>query len=226
MKAWYADIGTRVAKGQKLADIESPEVDQQLQQARADLQTTARTRSSPGSRPTALQARRLPRRVPAGVRQRGQRVRRAARRDGLGESERRASRAARGVRADRGALRRHHHGPEHRRRPARRLRKRRRAGARALSDRLDRQASRLRGGSGGRLRGREGRRPGGAHVRGKAGQAVSGHDRPERRRHQPRHSDAPRRSRSRQSERRDPAGRLRAGPPEARERGARRCSFP
>ncbi|MET0620418.1 MAG: efflux RND transporter periplasmic adaptor subunit [Thermoanaerobaculia bacterium] len=41
VKAWYADIGTVVAKGQKLADIESPEVDQQLKQARADLQTTA-----------------------------------------------------------------------------------------------------------------------------------------------------------------------------------------
>ncbi len=37
VKAWYADIGTVVQKGQKLADIESPEVDQQLQQARADL---------------------------------------------------------------------------------------------------------------------------------------------------------------------------------------------
>ena len=40
VKAWYADIGTTVKKGQKLADIESPEVDQQLKQARADLQTT------------------------------------------------------------------------------------------------------------------------------------------------------------------------------------------
>jgi RND family efflux transporter MFP subunit len=40
VKAWYADIGTVVKKGQKLADIESPEVDQQLQQARADLKTT------------------------------------------------------------------------------------------------------------------------------------------------------------------------------------------
>ncbi len=37
VKAWYADIGTVVRQGQKLADIESPEVDQQLQQARADL---------------------------------------------------------------------------------------------------------------------------------------------------------------------------------------------
>jgi RND family efflux transporter MFP subunit len=39
VKAWYADIGTAVAKGQKLAEIESPEVDQQLHQARADLKT-------------------------------------------------------------------------------------------------------------------------------------------------------------------------------------------
>jgi RND family efflux transporter MFP subunit len=41
VKAWYADIGAVVTKGQKLADIESPEVDQQLQQARADLRTAA-----------------------------------------------------------------------------------------------------------------------------------------------------------------------------------------
>jgi RND family efflux transporter MFP subunit len=36
---WYADIGTRVKAGQTLADIETPEVDQQLQQAKSDLQT-------------------------------------------------------------------------------------------------------------------------------------------------------------------------------------------
>ena len=39
VKAWYADIGKAVAKGQKLAEIESPEVDQQLRQSRADLKT-------------------------------------------------------------------------------------------------------------------------------------------------------------------------------------------
>jgi len=39
LKAWYADIGTRVKKGQRLADIDSPEVDQQLQQARAQENT-------------------------------------------------------------------------------------------------------------------------------------------------------------------------------------------
>src|ERR1700758_587137 len=35
VKAWYVDIGTRVKKGQLLAEIETPEVDQQLAQARA-----------------------------------------------------------------------------------------------------------------------------------------------------------------------------------------------
>jgi len=39
VKGWYFDIGARVKKGQLLAEIESPEVDQQLQQARADLET-------------------------------------------------------------------------------------------------------------------------------------------------------------------------------------------
>lgn len=39
VKAWHADIGALVRKGQRLADIESPEVDQQLQQVRADLGT-------------------------------------------------------------------------------------------------------------------------------------------------------------------------------------------
>ena len=32
---WYKDIGSRVEKGQLLADIETPEIDQELQQARA-----------------------------------------------------------------------------------------------------------------------------------------------------------------------------------------------
>jgi RND family efflux transporter MFP subunit len=39
LKRWYFDIGTHVQKGQLLAEIETPEVDQQLQQARADLHT-------------------------------------------------------------------------------------------------------------------------------------------------------------------------------------------
>ncbi|HVO59757.1 MAG TPA: efflux RND transporter periplasmic adaptor subunit [Terriglobales bacterium] len=39
LKRWYADIGTHVRAGQLLAEIETPEVDQQLRQARADLGT-------------------------------------------------------------------------------------------------------------------------------------------------------------------------------------------
>jgi RND family efflux transporter MFP subunit len=39
LKKWYSDIGTRVKTGDLLAEIESPEVDQQLSQARADLAT-------------------------------------------------------------------------------------------------------------------------------------------------------------------------------------------
>jgi RND family efflux transporter MFP subunit len=39
LKKWYVDIGARVKAGQLLAEIDSPEVDQQLQQARADLAT-------------------------------------------------------------------------------------------------------------------------------------------------------------------------------------------
>ncbi len=37
LKRWYADIGARVNAGQLLAEIDAPEVDDQLQQARADL---------------------------------------------------------------------------------------------------------------------------------------------------------------------------------------------
>jgi RND family efflux transporter MFP subunit len=39
VREWYTDIGTRVKKGQLLAEIDTPEVDQQLRQARADLAT-------------------------------------------------------------------------------------------------------------------------------------------------------------------------------------------
>jgi RND family efflux transporter MFP subunit len=40
LKKWYHDIGTRVRQGELLADIDTPEVDQQLSQARADLSTS------------------------------------------------------------------------------------------------------------------------------------------------------------------------------------------
>ena len=39
LKNWYTDIGARVKKGELLGEIETPEVDQQLHQAQADLGT-------------------------------------------------------------------------------------------------------------------------------------------------------------------------------------------
>ena len=45
LKAWYTDIGSAVKKGQLLAEIETPEIDQQLAQAQADL-ATARANES------------------------------------------------------------------------------------------------------------------------------------------------------------------------------------
>ncbi|GIL38041.1 efflux RND transporter periplasmic adaptor subunit [Roseiterribacter gracilis] len=43
LKAWYVDLGTRVKAGQLLAEIETPEVDEQLRQAEADLNTIEAT---------------------------------------------------------------------------------------------------------------------------------------------------------------------------------------
>jgi RND family efflux transporter MFP subunit len=39
LRRWYVDIGTHVRAGQLLAEIETPEIDQQLRQARAELAT-------------------------------------------------------------------------------------------------------------------------------------------------------------------------------------------
>src|SRR3974390_51071 len=39
LKKWYHDIGSRVKQGDLLADIDTPEVDQELSQSRADLNT-------------------------------------------------------------------------------------------------------------------------------------------------------------------------------------------
>lgn len=39
LKRWYTDIGAHAKKGQLLAEIDTPEIDQQLQQSRADLNT-------------------------------------------------------------------------------------------------------------------------------------------------------------------------------------------
>ena len=39
LKKWYVDMGARVKAGQLLADIDTPEIEQQIQQARADIAT-------------------------------------------------------------------------------------------------------------------------------------------------------------------------------------------
>jgi len=39
VKQWYTDIGTKVKKGQLLAELETPEIDQELRQAEADFAT-------------------------------------------------------------------------------------------------------------------------------------------------------------------------------------------
>jgi RND family efflux transporter MFP subunit len=39
LRRWYTDLGARVKRGQLLAEIDTPEVDRQLEQARADLAT-------------------------------------------------------------------------------------------------------------------------------------------------------------------------------------------
>ncbi len=39
LKKWYVDIGSKVKAGDVLAEIETPELDQQLRQAEADLAT-------------------------------------------------------------------------------------------------------------------------------------------------------------------------------------------
>lgn len=43
LRKWYTDIGTPVSKGELLAEIDTPEIDQQLRQSRADLATARAT---------------------------------------------------------------------------------------------------------------------------------------------------------------------------------------
>ena len=79
---------TVVAKGQPLADIETPEVDQQLRQAEAQLSGGDRERAArAGHGRSGNEVDRVTRRLPAGVRQRRQRVRGAALGHGLGSRQ-------------------------------------------------------------------------------------------------------------------------------------------
>ncbi len=55
LKKWYKDIGSHVAKGDLLAEIDTPEVDQQLDQARADLNTAQANAKLSGTTATRYQ---------------------------------------------------------------------------------------------------------------------------------------------------------------------------
>jgi RND family efflux transporter MFP subunit len=55
LKKWYKDIGSRVKDGDLLAEIDTPEVDQQLAQARADLNTSQANVSLSGITATRYQ---------------------------------------------------------------------------------------------------------------------------------------------------------------------------
>lgn len=56
LKKWYYDIGSRVRKGQLLAEIETPEVDQQLSQSRAELERIQANEQLAGVTSTRWQA--------------------------------------------------------------------------------------------------------------------------------------------------------------------------
>ncbi len=56
LKKWYADMGMKVKAGQLLAEIETPEIDQQLQQARAQFETAQATYNLAQSTATRYQS--------------------------------------------------------------------------------------------------------------------------------------------------------------------------
>jgi RND family efflux transporter MFP subunit len=56
VKAWYTDIGAQVTKGQLLAEIDTPEIDDQLRQAEADLATAEANGKLAGSTAKRWQA--------------------------------------------------------------------------------------------------------------------------------------------------------------------------
>ena len=125
LKRWYKDIGSRVAKGDLLAEIETPEIDQQLSQAVAAREQAASSLGACQEHGRALGGAAQERRgVAAGARREAQRRRAGARQPRRGRRQRRASAPARGLQARGRAVRRRDHPPQRRRRRPDRCRRR------------------------------------------------------------------------------------------------------
>jgi len=113
LKRWLVDIGARVKAGQLLAEIDTPEVQQQLSQAQADVATAQANQS-----------------IAAVTAERWQSLRKTDSVSKQDADEKASLADARPVRlpAHRGAVRRHHHRTRDRRGAADRRRRRHRPG--------------------------------------------------------------------------------------------------
>ena len=161
LKSWSVDIGARVKAGQVIAEIEAPDLDQQLLQARADLASQqASAQTVGGDAEPAQDAGRLELRLGAGDRRAH---RRPLQQEGGGQfrpGQCRAAGGARRLQEDHRAVRRRGHGARHRRRRADQCRRRLGPGdVRGLrhhqAARLRQRAAELRAGDQDRRQGRD-----------------------------------------------------------------------
>ena len=114
LKRWTAEIGTRVKAGQLLAEIDTPEVDQQLRQAQADLATAEANFRSRREHLEALAGSAQDRiGHAAGSRREARRCRRQEGAGGGSACERAAAARAAGLQARRGTVRRSRHDAQH-----------------------------------------------------------------------------------------------------------------
>ena len=128
LKSWSADIGAKVKAGQVIAEIEAPDLDQQLLQARADLASQqASAKLSEATLDAPQNADRLEFRFDAGNRRAH---RRPLQQEGRGQFRPGQCRAAGGagrLQEDHRAVRRRGHRPRYRRRRPDQCRRRQRA---------------------------------------------------------------------------------------------------
>ena len=118
LKRWYVDIGARVKSGQLLAEIDTPEVDQQLRSGASGLGHRRSEHASLGDYGIALSGSVEKRfRVAAGCGQRQRRFRGEEGDRAVGAGELAAARRIAVVRENLCALRWGHHGAQYRYRP-------------------------------------------------------------------------------------------------------------